>query len=43
MREKESTSWGGAERGGERILNRLHPVSTEPKVELKPTNSEIMS
>ena len=38
MREKErdSVSQGGAER--ERILNRLHTVSTEPDVGLELTN-----
>ena len=37
--ERDSMSWGGAEREGERILSRLHAVSTEPNVGLEPTKT----
>ena len=46
-REKESAhvhpSRGGAERGVEGILRRLHTVSSEPDGGLEPTNWEIMT
>ena len=43
MRERESTSRGGAEREGERITSRLHAVSTDPDVGFKLTNCETMT
>ena len=36
-------SWGGAERGRERISSRLRAVSTEPDTGLELTNYEIMT
>ena len=35
LRERESLSRGGAKREGERIIGRLHAVSTEPDVGLE--------
>ena len=44
MRETETVQAGkGRERRRERIPSRLHTVSTDPKVELEPTNCEIMT
>ena len=43
MRERDSVSEGGAERGRKRIPSRLYTVSAEPDVELEPTNHEIMT
>ena len=44
-RERAHASREGAEREREeeRIPSRLHTVSTEPSVEIKPTNHEIMT
>ena len=47
--EKERERWekGGAERererGRERIPSKIHTVSAEPNLGLKPTNCEIMT
>ena len=43
LRERKSTSRGGAERGKKRIPSRPCPVSTEPDMGLDPTNHEIMT
>ena len=43
LRERERASKGGAEREGDRIPSRLHAVSAEPNMGLKPTNCEIMT
>ena len=43
MRERESTSRGGAERRRDRIPSRLRTISTEPDVGLELTNCEIMT
>ena len=44
-RERERTSWGGAEREGERFpaADKLCAVSTEPDMGLRPTNHETMT
>ena len=42
-RGRVSTSWIGAEIEGDRIPSRLHAVSTEPDMGLKPTNCEIVT
>ena len=45
-RERQSTSRGGAERGGDtesKAGSRLQAVSTEPNVGLEPTDCEIMT
>ena len=39
----ESEQGRGTERQSERILSRLHTVSTEPDAGLKPTNGETMT
>ena len=41
--QRESTSWVGTGREGERILSKLRTVSTEPNTGLKLTNCEIMT
>ena len=42
-RERENT-WGiGREKGREKILSRLHVISTKPKVEVDLMNQEIMT
>ena len=41
--EGESEQRRDRERGKKRIPSRLHAVSTEPDVELKLTNQEIMT
>ena len=41
-RERECEQGWGRVTGGEGIPSRLHAVSTEPDVELDPTNCEIM-
>ena len=43
LRESVCASGGGAERGRERISNRLWTVSAEPDLGLEPTNWEIMT
>ena len=46
LRERQSTSRGGAEREGDtesKAWSRLRAVSTEPNVGLEPTNREIMT
>ena len=44
LKEREITSRGGAEKKeAERIPSRLHTISMEPDVELKPTNHEIIT
>ena len=42
-RERESTSWGGAERGRKRTQSTLLGVSTEPHVGFELMNCEIMT
>ena len=42
-KEGEREQMGGAEREGDRILSRLHAVSTEPLGGLKLMNCEIMT
>ena len=45
-RERQNTSKGGAERGGDtesEAGSRLQAVSTEPDAWLKPTDHEIMT
>ena len=43
LREREREQGRGRERRRERIPRRLHTVSTEPDVGLKPPNREIMT
>ena len=43
LRKKEHKVEGEAEREGERILSRLHSVSTESDARLKFTNHKIMT
>ena len=43
MGEGENEWRRGSERGRETIPSRLHAVSAEPNMGLKPTNSEIMT
>ena len=42
-KERELEQGRGRERGRQRIPSRLHMVSAEPNVGLKPMNSEIMT